>query len=76
MDDSGRIHSLTAALDDPEQVAELKRQIGTKKLYELDPNATPDPDCGKCKGSGSVPKGLFSRRRKPCPRCMTVKRTL
>ncbi len=65
----GSMHRFRGGTEDnalfESQAEYLKRTNG--KPSDLVPvEGEPVPDCTKCKGTGRVRKGMFSRRWKPC----------
>lgn len=76
MDTSGQIHQVPPELYDAlmhgkkEAEEKFKKEHGNG--YLLGGDGEPNSDCRKCKGTGSVRRGLSSKRRKPCPKCMII----
>lgn len=59
---TGEIHELGPG----ESIAALARQLGGVPKDFVPVNHLPSPVCPKCKGTGAIRKGLFSKRFKPC----------
>lgn len=61
-DRTGEIHERRKG----ESMTEMAHRPNVPRRYLVPLGKAPDPDCYRCHGRGSVPKGLRSKRFKPC----------